>query len=192
MRVLVGLMMIALVGTAWAQPPMTARQHYERGTALFDLRRYREAAAEYEAAFELKNEPALLFNIAQAYRAAGDYEAALRSYRAYLRRTGDPPNRAEVERYIGKLEEQREAQRAAARLGASAPAPQPAPPAGPLALKPSAPATRASPTTPVYKKWWLWTAVGVVVAGAATGVALAVTLPRDAPIPAGATTLQFQ
>lgn len=28
------------------------------------------------------------------------------------------------------------------------------------------------PSTPVYKRWWLWTTVGVVVAGAAVGTAL--------------------
>jgi hypothetical protein len=28
---------------------------------------------------------------------------------------------------------------------------------------------------PVYKRWWLWTTIGLVVAGAATGVALALT-----------------
>ncbi|HKO95152.1 MAG TPA: hypothetical protein VJU61_28550, partial [Polyangiaceae bacterium] len=29
--------------------------------------------------------------------------------------------------------------------------------------------------TPVYKRWWLWTVVGLVVAGAAAGVAVALT-----------------
>ena len=32
---------------------------------------------------------------------------------------------------------------------------------------------------PVYKAWWLWTVVGLVVAGAAVGVALGVTKPIE-------------
>jgi hypothetical protein len=32
---------------------------------------------------------------------------------------------------------------------------------------------------PLYKRWWLWTAVGVVVAGAAAGVAIALTTKHD-------------
>lgn len=32
---------------------------------------------------------------------------------------------------------------------------------------------------PAYKSWWLWTAVGVVVAGAAVGTALAITMKNE-------------
>lgn len=49
-------------------------------------------------------------------------------------------------------------------------------PVAPIAPAPSAPA-RAD--TPVYKRWWLWTIVGVVVAGAATGTAIALTRDRS-------------
>lgn len=34
--------------------------------------------------------------------------------------------------------------------------------------------------TPVYKRWWFWTGVGVVAAGAATGIALA-AMPNSTP-----------
>jgi tetratricopeptide (TPR) repeat protein len=46
---------------------------------------------------------------------------------------------------------------------------------------PSAPAPAPqSPKTPVYKRWWLWTVVGVVVAGAAAGTAIALTSDKSA------------
>jgi tetratricopeptide (TPR) repeat protein len=38
-----------------------------------------------------------------------------------------------------------------------------------------------SETTPVYKRWWLWTIVGVVVAGAAVGTALALHAHNQQP-----------
>jgi tetratricopeptide (TPR) repeat protein len=36
----------------------------------------------------------------------------------------------------------------------------------------SAPDQKAAAGPPLYKRWWLWTAVGLVVAGAATGLAI--------------------
>jgi tetratricopeptide (TPR) repeat protein len=82
-----------------------AREHFRRGTTLYDLRRYREAAREYEAAYELKDEPALLFNIAQAYRLAAAYDEAIGAYRSFLRRQPRSPNRAEVEERIREMQE---------------------------------------------------------------------------------------
>jgi hypothetical protein len=61
-------------------------------------------------------------------------------------------------------------------------APEPSqPPASPpttAASVASAPETRAPPT-PVYKRWWLWTVVGVVVVGAAVGVGVGVAVSRS-------------
>lgn len=47
---------------------------------------------------------------------------------------------------------------------------------------------------PVYKKWWLWTAVaaGVVVAGGAVGAGLAIDATRDPGCPGGAHCISFQ
>jgi tetratricopeptide (TPR) repeat protein len=47
------------------------------------------------------------------------------------------------------------------------------------ALTASAPARRES--TPVYKKWWLWTAVGVVAVGVGLGVGLGLGLSSSPP-----------
>src|SRR5262245_1500189 len=59
----------------------TAKEHYLRGTSFYDLGKYREAIAEFEAAYQLKNDPAFLYNLAQSYRLAGDPEQALHFYR---------------------------------------------------------------------------------------------------------------
>jgi hypothetical protein len=45
------------------------------------------------------------------------------------------------------------------------------------------PSVEKSAATPVYKRWWLWTIVGVVVAGAVAGIAAAAVTPADAAVP---------
>ncbi len=47
------------------------------------------------------------------------------------------------------------------------------------------PLTARAQKRPVYKKWWLWTVVGVVAAGAAVGIGVGVTQSSsrfDAPL----------
>jgi tetratricopeptide (TPR) repeat protein len=82
-----------------------ARAHYRKGKTYFDLQRYHDAAREYEAAYEAKNDPALLFNIGQSYRLAGEYPPALGAYRSYLRNLPNARNRVDVERRIADLQE---------------------------------------------------------------------------------------
>ncbi len=54
------VLLIVLLSSAAASAEPTAKQRFERGTTLYDLGKFNEAAHEYEAAFELKNDPALL------------------------------------------------------------------------------------------------------------------------------------
>jgi len=82
-----------------------AREHYQKGTSYYDLGRYPEAIHEFEAAYELKNDPALLYNLAQSHRLAGNTEQALHFYRTYLRRVPKVSNRAEIEERIAALEQ---------------------------------------------------------------------------------------
>lgn len=94
-----------------------AREKYRHATKLFDLGRYGEAAKEFEAAYEAKDDPALLYNIAQAYRLAGENADAVRSYRSFLRRSAhantsaDRKRVADVEARIAELEKLMEQQR---------------------------------------------------------------------------------
>jgi hypothetical protein len=111
---------------ARADDAAAAREHYRAGTKLYDLRRYKEAAKEYEAAYEAKDDPALLFNIAQAYRLAGAYDDAIASYRSYLRRVPRATNRPEVDKRIREMQDLLAAQKRQ----------QEAPPEGTLQPKP--------------------------------------------------------
>jgi tetratricopeptide (TPR) repeat protein len=103
-----------------------ARIHYKKGTKLYDLGRYLEAAKEYELAFEAKDEGELLFDIAQALRLGKDYPNAVRFYHSYLRREPNTPNRKEVEERISDLEKQIAAQSQAQKTQPQVAAPVPA------------------------------------------------------------------
>lgn len=180
-----------------------ARRHYDEGSTAYSLGDFTRAAEEYKAAFKAKPDPAFLYNIAQAYRLANDAPNALFFYRSFLHNLPDAPNRREVEDRIAKLEAQVAAQNAMVKQPpnttipptahgeppSAAPAAPPAPAPMPTLTAPSpssAPASDAlvatappsEKRTPVYKKWWLWTAVGVVVAGAAAGTAAAILLSK--------------
>jgi len=102
-----GLIVILVSSAAWAQRTddvEAARDHYAKGKRLYDLGKFSEAAKEYEAAYQAKDDTALLFNIGQAYRLAGNYPQALLAYKAYLRNAPDAPNRAEVEARVGEMQ----------------------------------------------------------------------------------------
>jgi tetratricopeptide (TPR) repeat protein len=75
----------------------------KKATTAFGLGRYAEAAENYEKAFEIRSEPALLYNAAQAYRLAGNKERALTLYQNYLRLYGNQEKRAEIEAHVEKL-----------------------------------------------------------------------------------------
>jgi hypothetical protein len=65
-----------------------------------------------------------------------------------------------------------------------------APVAAPLAPAPSVRDSQHSERVPVYKRWWLWTTLGVVVAGAAVATALlltAETTTKHAPVTTAST-----
>jgi tetratricopeptide (TPR) repeat protein len=79
---------------------VSAKEHYQRGTQLYDLQRFEEAAQEYELAYQLKSDPALLYNIGQANRLAKNWAKAEGAFRAYLRNVPRAPNRAKVEELI--------------------------------------------------------------------------------------------
>ena len=91
---------------AAADDTTVAREHFEKGKAFMDLAKYNEAAAEYEAAYAAKPDPALLLNLAQAYRQAGNAEKALRFYRKYLQHVPKSPYRADIEEKIEALDKQ--------------------------------------------------------------------------------------
>jgi tetratricopeptide (TPR) repeat protein len=170
-RLLLALLLLAVaVRTAAADDSAAtkaARRHFERGEKLYALTRFSEALDEYQKAFEARPLPDFLFNIGQCYRNLGDYDSAIFSYRKYLTAAPDAPNRAQVEQLIEELQAKKD-QSDTRRLGLQ---PRPGP----------APAAHLEADRPIYKTWWFWTGVTVVV-GAAGGIAVyEATRPHGPP-----------
>jgi tetratricopeptide (TPR) repeat protein len=87
-----------------------AKQHADKGLALYKEARYREAVAELEQAIslsiKLKPEAAgvVSYNLGQAYEKLGDIGAAVKAYKEYLRLVPKATDRPSVQTIIGNLE----------------------------------------------------------------------------------------
>lgn len=169
-RFLIALSFLMLIGrVAHADDAATreAKRHFERGEKLYALAKFRDALDEYQKAFDAKPIAAFLFNIGQCYRNLEDYDAAIFSYRKYLKLAPEAPNRDKVEQLIAELDDQR-AKANSERLGL-APRPPPEPAPAPAPAPAPVPAVHAEPEHhPFYTRWWFWT--GVAVVGAAGGI----------------------
>src|SRR5438876_481729 len=95
-RALFALLLLARPSGA-EKPSEAARKSYEEATKAYDLGDFKRAVEGYKAAYEAKPDPVLLYNIAQSYRLAKDFEQAIFFYRSFLRRMPDAPNRDDVE-----------------------------------------------------------------------------------------------
>lgn len=165
------LLLIVLVtlfasNIAWAEDGETraAKRYFARGEKLFALGKFDEALDEYQKAYDAKPIPDFLFNIGQCHRNLGDYEAAIFSYKKFLKLDPEAPNRDQVEQLIADLEEKQERE-GSRKFGFER-------------KKKKQPDEETS--SPVYTKWWFWT--GVVVVGVAGGVgAYAATRPDGPP-----------
>jgi len=110
------------VARAGGEDEKQARALYERAEKSFNVGKFADALADYQAAYEAKPLPGFLFNIAQCYRNMGNYERARFFFRRYLSIEPKAPNRRKVEELIAEMSKQIDAQAAAA---ASAPATTP-------------------------------------------------------------------
>src|SRR5262249_12113726 len=92
-------------GVSRADDASDAKAHYQRATSHFAVGEFAQAGEEYQTAYKLKSDPALLFNAAQSYRLAGNNEKALILYRNYLNLYPRSRNSDDVRTQIAKLEE---------------------------------------------------------------------------------------
>lgn len=175
-----------------------AKAVFERATALFALHKFGEAAVTFEKAFELRPDPAILYNAAQAHRLAGNKTRALELYDSLLRLYADKFKRAEINQHIAELRQAIDADRrvassppvttlpsAAAKVPESHPLPPPAQPSTVGTVAPPPEATNPTPLEatspkivepqsvsthrePITKRRWFW---GVVAGGAAIVIA---------------------
>lgn len=159
-----------------------ARRWFEQANRAYDKAKFDEALSLYEKAFDAKPFPAFLFNMGQCEKYLGHWQKAEFLYTRYL---SSLDAKAKDRKLVqGLIDEMREKQRAqqpapppAVRPDGGAPPPPPVPSERPseAAAPPDGgiPAVAPpAPPTPIYKQWWLWTAVGAVVAGGTAAILL--------------------
>jgi tetratricopeptide (TPR) repeat protein len=150
----------ASASTASRATPTDAEvdEHVAQGHRLYQLGRYQEAIAEYRRAYELRGDPLFLFQIAESYRQLGASEQALFYYDRYLAGASEGPDRDAAEEHVSELESLR------ARPTAAAPG---------LVATPDTGAGARKPPPPLWRRWWVWTVLGVALAAGVTAAALA-------------------
>jgi hypothetical protein len=90
-----------------AVPHNGARSHFQKGLALADAGRFEEAVVEFESAYALKPQPAVLFNVAIAYanaRRPAQASSYLRKYLASAGPNADPRRVRDAEARLVTLE----------------------------------------------------------------------------------------
>jgi hypothetical protein len=108
----VALAVGAVPTTVRAQKPAAAesvpqaREHFRRGVQLYEEDDFRAALIEFNRAYELAPNPAVLYNVGQSYYQLREYAGALTTLEKYLRESGDRvtgERRVEVERELKEL-----------------------------------------------------------------------------------------
>ena len=182
------VLLVSFVRTASADDRAHARAAFRAGSQHYNLGEFQQALDSFKEAYRNYEDPSFLFNIAQCERQLGHKREAVREYRAYLNNSENADNRESVRQIITQLERDiaAEDQRAAAAAAQAAQAkkaadtaaitttPAPKPSLEPTTETVTANAPPTAEHKPAYKKWWVWTIVGgVVAAGAATGLVFA-------------------
>ena len=83
-------------------PPAPTRGRRWR---FYDLKRFQEAFGEFEQAYLIEQDPALLYDMAQCQRKLGNNEEALHFYKTYLRRVPKGPSAVEAEKRAREIED---------------------------------------------------------------------------------------
>ncbi len=145
---IVALLALLGSGPVLADATSEAREHFHKAQTHYALGEFEDAAREFREAYRLREEPAILFNIGQAYRQMRQWSQAYFHYRQYLSKKPDAPNRAETESLIEqmrrRMDEEEEQRLRVARDPAAARNPEDVLPAA----KPPVPVQAIAPAPP--------------------------------------------
>jgi hypothetical protein len=98
-----------------------ARAHFRRAADLYAKGSYRDAIAEFEAAYRARPHGAIHFNVAQCREKLGELPQALRSYHDYLREVPQAEDRAAVVAAMRRIDDRLAASGVQALLVSSEP-----------------------------------------------------------------------
>lgn len=176
-------------------------QHYNLARQLSKKGDTERAIDEYRSTYGRKPFPPLLFNIARLYHKSGKLSQAILHYKWYLDSpsAGDEAQRDQARRYFAEaindvradtvLPEQPMPQPSTPPSSAQSVQPQsldqpmtaPVLPPNVASVAPVTPPPRTTENRPIYKRWWLWTIVGVVVAGGVAGAVAGSLAANNSP-----------
>lgn len=156
-------------------------QRYQRAVTLYNTGQYDKAIEEFQGLYELKPQPILLFNLAQAHRKAGHKAQALDLYERYLREAPNSELSNETSGYITELKKQIEEEKQAEKAATEKAAAEKAAAEKASAEKAAAEKAAAEKASAEWKKKYgparplnlaKWGAVGLGVALIVTGAVL--------------------
>jgi tetratricopeptide (TPR) repeat protein len=106
--ILVAAVLLFAPATAGAEEwsgkvPAKARHLADRGRAFHAAGNYASAITAFTQAYKLAPSPALLFNLAQAYRLQGNCDTAAVMYERYLATNANPEGRALAEKHLASV-----------------------------------------------------------------------------------------
>jgi tetratricopeptide (TPR) repeat protein len=96
---------LAATAAARADDVQEAKARFRHAVELYKQQQWREAMAEFEAAYRLKPHGAIHFNVAQCRERLEEWPGALRSYHDYLREVPNASDRAAVRKATLRIEE---------------------------------------------------------------------------------------
>jgi tetratricopeptide (TPR) repeat protein len=116
-----------LASVAHAGPQDDAKSHFKQGKAYEEAGAFARAAEEFEAAYAIDPRAEILFDIAQAYRLAGDKQRAIDNFKRFLDARPDGKAADEARLLVAELQRQIDEARAKEPTPPAEPA-HPAPP----------------------------------------------------------------
>jgi hypothetical protein len=193
-----GVFLLALQ-SAWAAPRESQERAARKACLLGDVAKGTEILADL---YLDTKDPTHIYNQGRCFEQNGHNDQAILRFREYLRKAEHLPaaDVAAVEQKIADLQA-KDKGGSSAPATASPPPTAPSPVLAPAAARPlpasaaPAPATAEAPPSlqvkqpaatpapkespPVYKRWWFWSGVGVVVAGAVVTTVLLTSASGD-------------
>jgi tetratricopeptide (TPR) repeat protein len=104
MRAGVVVLAILIAGRIAAAQPNDAERLYTEGQTAYDDKRYDEAIAAWQRAYDLSHLPALVFNLAQAHRLKGECTKAVETYQTFIKLDPTSPQRADAEGLLKEIQ----------------------------------------------------------------------------------------
>lgn len=182
------------------QRQIAFRQHSEAAAASFRRGDYKTTEAEYWAAYGLKPQTIILFNIAQVYRKEERWNEALTLFRRYLKEEPSSTLAGEVEGRIAEANariqtQKRDSERLAAERLAKANVllAERMMELRDIDRKIAAQGSSGN-AKPVYRRPWFWGILGVTIVGVGLGVGLGVVMhpPLDPSSDLGLRVVYFR